>query len=252
MTASITVRLRGIVRTKAAGRYPSIQPLDIVTIALAHDDTHMNYQAICFDLDGTLWDVISSTCMAWNRVAGHYRLRETPISRSDLEGTTGRPIRDCVEVLFGDDLPISAEQLIREIESEEARSIVPDAAHFYPSVLDGIASLSRSHRLFLVSNCQDWYLERFFELSGLRPCFEAWDCHGMSGQPKGEMIGRIMSGWSANPLLYVGDTEGDWTGARAAGADFCYAAYGFGNVPDFDLRIDHFGELLGLMFASAR
>ncbi len=48
--------------------------------------------------------------------------------------------------------------------------------------------------------------------------------------------------------MYVGDTQGDRNAARLAGIPFVYASYGFGNVEDYDYKIDRFPELVDMYF----
>jgi hypothetical protein len=48
----------------------------------------------------------------------------------------------------------------------------------YSGVKIGMPQLARVYRLFLVSNCQAWYLACFLDHSGLRSCFTGWDCYG--------------------------------------------------------------------------
>lgn len=202
----------------------------------------MLYDAYCFDLDGTLWDAIEATVVAWNRVATRYELRTTPITRRDLEGTTGRPIAECVRNLLGEALPVNLEDLIEEIEVEEARCIDGRSASIYPGVQAVVAELSGSRPLFIVSNCQAWYIERFFEISGLADHFTAWNCHGHAGEEKGVMVSDFAI--DRGRTIYVGDTITDQRAAEFAGVDFGYAAYGFGQVERFDLRLERFGDLL--------
>jgi phosphoglycolate phosphatase len=196
----------------------------------------MGYDTYCFDLDGTLWDAIDGTLEAWNRIGERYELRETPISRADLEATTGRPIDECVTYLFGG----PAEGLIAEIEAEEARCISSDNVCIYPGVAEALAVLSGGARLSIVSNCQSWYLDRFFEISNLQVHFKEWDCHGSSGEPKGVMIRNLTVG----KTLYIGDTITDQHAAREADVDFAFAAYGFGKSDDYDLYLSEFTGLL--------
>ena len=43
--------------------------------------------------------------------------------------------------------------------------------------------------------------------------------------------------------VYVGDTQGDADACAEAGISFIFAEYGFGNVPDADMRIRRFSDL---------
>ena len=43
--------------------------------------------------------------------------------------------------------------------------------------------------------------------------------------------------------VYVGDTQGDADACRDAGVPFVFAAYGFGQVPDAEVRIERIADL---------
>ena len=43
--------------------------------------------------------------------------------------------------------------------------------------------------------------------------------------------------------IYVGDTEGDREAAKKANIPFIYASYGFGEVSDYDYKIDSISDL---------
>ena len=49
-----------------------------------------------------------------------------------------------------------------------------------------------------------------------------------------------------NPV-YVGDTQGDADAAKAANVPFIYAKYGFGDVEEFEDKIESFEELLNII-----
>lgn len=202
----------------------------------------MLYETYCFDLDGTLWDAIDATVVAWNRVAARHELTEGPITRRDLEGTTGRPIAECVRHLLGGVLPEDLDALIGELEAEEACCLTADAVLIYPEVADVLARLATAHPLFIVSNCQPWYMERFFDISGLADRFTAWNCHGRAGEDKGVMVAEFAKGRGSG--IYVGDTLSDQRAAEFADVDFAFAAYGFGQVERYDVRLESFGDLL--------
>jgi phosphoglycolate phosphatase len=109
----------------------------------------------------------------------------------------------------------------------------------------GVRRLAAVYPLYLVSNCQDWYLELFFEISGLRGSFAGWDCNGLSGLDKADMLRRLTEAHGLADATYVGDTRGDQDSAREAGMSFAFARYGFGSVTEPVLPFDSFDGLVG-------
>ncbi len=93
-----------------------------------------------------------------------------------------------------------------------------------------LAELSRQSALFVVSNCQDGYIQAFFAGTGLGKYFTGFECAGRTGRPKGENIALVVKQYGLKRPVYVGDTMLDCVSAREAGVPFVHAAYGFGKV----------------------
>jgi phosphoglycolate phosphatase len=46
--------------------------------------------------------------------------------------------------------------------------------------------------------------------------------------------------------VYVGDTQGDANATKDAGLEFVFASYGFGNVDEYQYKIEKIEDLLEL------
>ena len=57
---------------------------------------------------------------------------------------------------------------------------------------------------------------------------------------------KLMEKYRIESAAYVGDIQGDCDSAHAAGIPFIWAAYGFGDVKDYEAKIDRFEDLLSL------
>ncbi len=201
--------------------------------------------AIIFDLDGTLWNACASSALGWNE--GLAELGEPArVTGKQVETVSGKPFEECVEVLLPGlqaRRPGSAAVLARH----EREAIERCGGVFYDGALAGIKTLSQSYRLFVVSNCQDWYLDLFLKLSGLGPFFAGGDCHGRSRLFKDAMLAHMKRDFRLERPVYVGDTPADQKAALAAGVEFMHAGYGFGkpespclSVPSFSALVEHF------------
>ena len=202
----------------------------------------MKYNSLIFDLDGTLWDACPTTAKAWNK-----RLKELGmegiLTGDDIRSVAGLPQQVCIKTL----LPKQIQQnpsLIAELTLAEKDAIEEKGGELYKGVKEGIEKLSKTHSLFIVSNCLDWYLKLFFEVSGLKGCFLDWDCIGMSGLPKSEMIENIIKTHQIKNSVYIGDTEGDEEAAEGAKIDFIHAEYGFGKTKNLHEHFNSFDELV--------
>jgi phosphoglycolate phosphatase len=137
-------------------------------------------------------------------------------------------------------------RLLDALNNYERNAVTSDGGEFYPGTIDGIIRLVNDYRVFLVSNCQEWYLDLFLHFSRLGSLFSGVDCYGMSGLPKGEMLLRMKRDHSLRNAAYVGDTASDGKAAILAGIAFVYAAWGFGKpegkpntVHSFPQFLDH-------------
>ncbi len=136
------------------------------------------------------------------------------------------------------------ERLILTCYAEEERQLHRQGGRLYPGVAGGLQRLAAAARLFIVSNCQQGYIESFLAWSGLGPLFGDFECHGNTGLGKGENLALLEKRRELSRAVYVGDTQGDQDAAAAAGMPFIHAAYGFGQVREPCPRVGHFGELV--------
>lgn len=186
----------------------------------------MNHDALIFDIDGTLWDASPASAKGWNSGLAQLGFAQR-VSADTQRSVAGNPYETCVEILLPG-LTALCPELPRVLSSHETEAVKAEGGELYPGVADGIRQLSRRYPLFVVSNCQDWYLPVFLDLSGLGPLFSGADCHGISRLPKSEMISRMIQTHSLGAPAYIGDTAGDAKAAAAAGIAFLFAEWGFG------------------------
>lgn len=186
--------------------------------------------ALIFDLDGTLWDAAAASTFGWNLA-----LEELGESRrvtiDGIRSVSGQPFPRCVEILLPELSP-APDSTLALLEARERTGIELMAGVLYDGVADGLVRLSARYPLFMVSNCPAWYLEAFFDAAGLRGCFSRWDCHGLSGIPKSEMLRDLAAAHHLARAVYIGDTQGDREAAEQAGMAFAFVQYGFGHVDE--------------------
>ena len=99
--------------------------------------------------------------------------------------------------------------------------------------------------LYIVSNCQDGYIESFLTAHLMSDFFKDTECWGRTFLSKGESNKILMERNGLKNPVYVGDTAGD---AKSA-IDFIYAEYGFGDVSKdcYVAKIESFAELAEIL-----
>lgn len=198
----------------------------------------MKYDGVIFDIDGTLWDSCATCAIGWNKVFAENGL-DFKVSEKDINSVTGRPFKECVEML----VPGLDEKVITEISEGEKWALGNHGAKIYDGVIDGLKNLSKIGRIFLVSNCQDWYLDEFLEFTGIADFVVESDCNGKSRLSKTDMLKRLIERHNLKNPVYIGDTKGDMQAAEESGCEFICASYGFGEVKNAKLGFDSFEEI---------
>ncbi|MBN1322003.1 MAG: HAD family hydrolase [Thermoleophilia bacterium] len=188
----------------------------------------MKYEALIFDVDGTLWDAARVSSHGWNVALDKMGLASR-VTVDDIRSVSGNPFPKCVEILLPELHPAS-QSLLENLELQERVAFDTIAGELYEGVGEGLPRLAEAYPVFLVSNCPDWYLNRFLEVTGFGRYLSGRDCHGLSGVSKREMLLRLRRHHAIDPGIYVGDTQGDYDAALAAGLDFAFAGYGFGTL----------------------
>lgn len=202
----------------------------------------MNFDALIFDLDGTLWDSSDTVAEAWSAALARLGLEKT-LTKDDLTREMGKPM-DVIMADFFPELPEERRNaLMPALCEEETRLLTVKGGRLYPGVAETLTALKERYRLFIVSNCQQGYIESFLSAHSFGALFEGHLCWGDTGLPKGGTNRELIRRFGLRAPIYIGDTEGDRLSAREAGIPFLFAAYGFGSVTENCPRIGRFSEI---------
>lgn len=189
------------------------------------------FDGLLFDLDGTLWDSVDAICLSWNSVLE----RRAPhlaglVNRENVTGCMGMLLPDIVKKLVPDIPQAEIRPLLDELLEVENSYVAQHGGVLYPQVPETLERLAADYPLFIVSNCQAGYIEAFFQAHGLGRFFKDYENPGRTGKPKADNIALVVQRNSLKKPLYIGDTQGDYNAAMAAGVPFLHAAYGFGHI----------------------
>jgi len=205
------------------------------------------YDGIIFDLDGTLWDATKPIKEAWNIVlARHGELRRAPITEQELAECMGLTMYKIAAKLFPDVQKNVQKSLMNELCLYENEYLAAHGGILYDGLKEVLEKLHEDFRLYIVSNCQDGYIQAFIKAHKLQGFFDDTECWGRTRVRKGVSNRILMQRNHLECPVYVGDTIKDAESAKEAGIDFIYAAYGFGTVEakDYVRKINTLKELL--------
>ena len=204
--------------------------------------------SIIFDLDGTLWDSTSEVAVAFNKVIKEkYPEVKDEVTAEKLQSLFGLLLDVIAVKLFQSVTEHQAIKVMEECCEYECVYLAENGAKLYEGLETTLKVLSKKYKLFIVSNCQEGYIQCFFQANpSLEQYFIDYEYPGKSGKAKADNIRLIIERNGLKKPIYVGDTSGDKNAATEAGIPFVFARYGFGDVAEYDGVIDSFGELLNI------
>lgn len=202
--------------------------------------------SIIFDLDGTLWSTIDSALQCLKVVKSRHDDILYDLSEKEVRKAMGLPFDEGMNVYYGYLEKEKAMQYAKEAFALNTENLKKHGGTLYPNVYDTMKQLSKNFRLCIVSNCLEGYIEAFLKNHHLQEYFCDYESHGKTGLSKAENIQLVMQRNNFKNPIYVGDTIGDKNAADAAGIPFAYASYGFGEVSEYDYKLDDIADLLKL------
>ena len=208
----------------------------------------MLYDGIMFDLDGTLWDCTETSAKVWNElVKKYYPDISDEITAEVLKQQFGKPLREIGIALFQSVSSERAVDVVNDLCRKQGEYIAKMGGTLYPELESTLKELSEHCKLFIISNCEDGYIESFFEAHGLGEYFTDYECPGRSGLLKADNIKLIVNRNGLKNPVYVGDTALDAQSAKEAGVPFIFASYGYGTVEEYVGKLTTISDLVKLL-----
>lgn len=205
-------------------------------------------ESLIFDIDGTLWDSRALVAEGYNLQLKDEGFDRYFVDAEQLKSLFGKTMKEIADLMFPDQPEHIRYPLMERCMERENRHLEDDPCHIgYPGVEQMLETLSKTHRLFIVSNSQQGYPELCMEKLGVKQYFSGHLCYGDTQAPKGETIRRLLEQYHISSACYIGDTQGDMEATYQAGLPFVWAAYGFGTPEKYDYRINSPMDLVTLV-----
>lgn len=208
---------------------------------------------LIFDMDGTLWDSSKNVAASWNEKLRELGYIDRPaITQQDIMGVMGLTMDKIADIIFADFSKEKRMTLLDRCCAYENEYLRRHGAVLYPRLSETLAILRRQYPLFIVSNCQQGYIEAFLDHYQFGDCFTDIECYGNNLKGKGENIALIAQRNGLDRAYYIGDIQGDYDATKQAGFDFIHAAYGFGTINAKVPELAHFYDLPKLLEQLSR
>ncbi|TWR25783.1 HAD family hydrolase [Mucilaginibacter pallidiroseus] len=209
------------------------------------ENLHGKFDSIIFDLDGTLWDSTETISQAWQVALSQADyMKNEVMTRERVRSITGMTYDKIFEKLFPHLETHQRAEVQRLCSIAELDILGKQGGKLYPKLSDTLNYLGQKYKLYIVSNCQNGYIELFLDLNNMHQHFLAHQCYGTKGNPKADNIRDIVNDHQLKAPVYIGDTMGDYNAAQEAGVPFIFASYGFGVVEEGQVATINFFEEL--------
>lgn len=207
----------------------------------------MKFESLIFDIDGTLWDSRALVAEGYNLQLRDEGLERCCVDAARLRPLFGKVMSAIADALFPDMPPQVRYPLMERCMARENRYLEENECRIgYAGIAETLCTLSKTHRLFIVSNSQQGYPELCIQKLGLGQWIGGHLCYGDTGTSKGQTIRTLMNRYGITSCAYIGDTQGDYEATVEAGVPFIWASYGFDTPSGYALKIDSPADLLKL------
>ncbi len=205
----------------------------------------MHYESLIFDIDGTLWDSRALVAEGYNIQLRKEGLAHLCVTAEDLKPLFGKVMTEIADVILAS-VPVPERYALMDrcMETENNYLFENECRIGYPKVAETMAELSKTHRLFIVSNSQSGYPQLCIDKLGLADYIQGHLCFGDTGTSKGQTLRTLMDRYNITSCIYIGDTQGDLEACEEAQIPFLFCAYGLGRADRWDGQIQRFDELL--------
>lgn len=205
----------------------------------------MKLDGIILDIDGTIWNTTEIVADAWNLAIKKSNSPVKKVTAKILEKEFGKTMEVICQDLWPNLNDKQKKELLHHCCIEEHLAINQNTKDItYSKVIETIKELSKTQKFYIVSNCQNGYIELTMEKTGITKFIKDFECFGNTNKSKGENLILLKNRNNLQNVIYIGDTQGDCDACRFANIPFVWASYGFGNPTEYFAKLDSFDELV--------
>ena len=118
--------------------------------------------AVIFDMDGTLWDSADAVARSWTETVSRFENAKRSFTAEDIHGVMGMTMDAISKLLFGHLEESERIAVTEACFSEECDYVAKQGGKLYENLEMTLKTLCKVTKLYIVSNCQDGYIEAFF------------------------------------------------------------------------------------------
>lgn len=204
-------------------------------------------KGILFDLDGTLWDSSQEVTDSWLLAMEDYPEMKPYVTKESMKSVMGKSMDEIGDILFAVLPQKERKELLYHCIAVENEYIERHGGRLFEDVVETLGRLKEKYHLSIVSNCQTGYIEAFLNYYDLNGYFDDFECYGATKRPKEENIRLVAQRNGLDAAVYVGDTQGDYDAASAAGMNFIHARTGYGTVKEAVPYVEKLSQLLDMV-----
>lgn len=197
---------------------------------------------LIFDLDGTLLNSAPAVLKVVNKACEKLGLG-IKVTDSAVRAVLGKPAEQAYKELIGEKGK-AWEEVMDKCDTEIAKF-----SGLFPKARETLAALrKRGYTLVLYSNASTDYFEIALSKLGIGQYFDYTECNGENRLPKAKLVRKIMDKYPNLKAAVIGDKIDDINAAKENKALSVGALYGYGKdeAAQADIKINSFGELLGV------
>jgi phosphoglycolate phosphatase len=224
---------------------------------------HLPFQAILFDIDGTLFQTEKVALPAFRKTFDE--LRENGLFQGDtpedgkLTSVFGMTIPEVWETLLPD-TDIKLRDRANEMFAHWELYLMQEGeGALYPGVKEALQALhDQNIKLYTCSNGEKRYVETVLDTQRIHHYFtKLYSAGEYKTEKKEELVARILQDHHLSPdiTVMVGDRQSDITAAKKNNLPAIGCKFGFadpGELKEADIRIDHFDQLLSALETIAQ
>lgn len=202
---------------------------------------------LIFDMDGTLWDSSENVAASWTEKIKMLGYDRPPITKQDIMNVMGLTMYRIADIIFSDLPQDQRMELLDSCCKHENDYLRRHGGVLYPQLENTLIRLHRAYPLYIVSNCQQGYIEAFLDYYDFWMYFDDIECYGNNLLDKGSNIALLAKRNNLSGAFYIGDIQGDYDATMKAGLKFIHAAYGFGKIKQTVPELERFCDLPELL-----